>query len=506
MEIAKLYDYQNEIKKQVYEQLKHHQKVVLGCPTGGGKTVIFSSIACDGIRNNRKVVILVDTEELVFQTIDTLCNMFGIQKNKILAFTADKKISVAQLSLFNIVVAMAQTVRSRQKSLQGMFDSFNLCIIDEAHMRTFNKLLTSIPANCKVIGVTATPMFPTKKDPMSNYYGSLIYPYQVIDMIEFGSVVPANYKIVGGLQEKNLSKNNKGEFTEKSQQIEFKRSKVYKGLEKQIDTNKQYLWFCAGVEHATERYQQLSQQGYAVGLILGNTTKVERKQTLNLLKCNKLDIIVNCGCLTKGIDYKQLGGVVLERAINSLNLYIQICGRGGRSAKGKTYFDLIDGGGNYERHKMFELKRNWQELFARQIVKKPKPKLELEVPKVYRCDNCLSIILEKFDVCPKCGHEVEAGKKKVLHESDEVVNFQYVKLEIEKEINGKYIKDLNFYQVYSLYTLKKYKRGFIFRLLRNLGFEALLEFAHLEGFQKPLGWANKQMEFPTNLTNFKIKL
>lgn len=72
-----LFDYQKRIKAKTYEGLRNYDAIICYAPTGAGKTVMFSDIINDAVKGNKKVMVLVNRQELITQTEETL-NHFGI--------------------------------------------------------------------------------------------------------------------------------------------------------------------------------------------------------------------------------------------------------------------------------------------------------------------------------------------------------------------------------------------------------------------------------------------
>ena len=64
-----LRQYQKDILNKLYRILKIKNSCLLSLPTGAGKTVLMSAWAEKMAKDNKKTLIIVDREELVFQTL-----------------------------------------------------------------------------------------------------------------------------------------------------------------------------------------------------------------------------------------------------------------------------------------------------------------------------------------------------------------------------------------------------------------------------------------------------
>jgi len=134
--------YQQDLLNEILESIKVNNKIVCQLSTGGGKTVIFTELV---YQLNEKTLILVDSIDLVNQTVDTFKKQ-GLDVGCVLA--GNTKIPENK-----IIVAMVKTLWNRRKKIP----KFNYCIVDECHIFEFNKIFPFL-LGCKIIGFTATPV------------------------------------------------------------------------------------------------------------------------------------------------------------------------------------------------------------------------------------------------------------------------------------------------------------------------------------------------------------
>ncbi|MBL4662739.1 MAG: DEAD/DEAH box helicase family protein, partial [Flavobacteriaceae bacterium] len=122
-----LYSYQLGAISQIFEKFEsappdHH--LLYQLPTGGGKTVIFSEIVRQYLKNhNKKVLVMTHRIELCRQTSDMLTS-FGVI-NKVVNSTANLD-DQAQYSCF---VAMVETLNNRLNDGQLDISNIGLVII-----------------------------------------------------------------------------------------------------------------------------------------------------------------------------------------------------------------------------------------------------------------------------------------------------------------------------------------------------------------------------------------
>ena len=104
------------------------------------------------------------------------------------------------------------------------------------------------------------------------------------------------------------------------------------------------LVFCTSVEAAT-RYATVV-KGSAV--VSADTKSEERERIISGFKEGKIKVVFNVSCLTTGFDHPALDGIVLLRPTRSISLWVQMLGRGLRTAPGKTTCRIVDFSGTYQ--------------------------------------------------------------------------------------------------------------------------------------------------------------
>lgn len=79
-----------------------------------------------------------------------------------------------------------------------------------------------------------------------------------------------------------------------------------------------------------------NEAGIRAALILGETSDEDREEIYAAHRRWEYDVIVNVGVLTEGYDDPGLSAVMILRVVGSEGLYVQMAGRGSRTAEGKT--------------------------------------------------------------------------------------------------------------------------------------------------------------------------
>ena len=109
---------------------------------------------------------------------------------------------------------------------------------------------------------------------------------------------------------------------------------------------RRWLVFAVTVQHAEHLAAELRVvHGVACQVVSAKTPKGERERIIRDFKAGKLRALVNVAVLTTGFDVPELDCIALLRATRSPVLYVQIAGRGMRTAEGKAdclWLDFTD--------------------------------------------------------------------------------------------------------------------------------------------------------------------
>ena len=178
----KLRPYQEEARVKVQEQWDGGvQKTLLVLPTGCGKTIVFSKIIEDRVKQGDRVLILAHRGELLEQASDKLKKSTGLNT------ALEKADSTSLNSWFRVTVGSVQTLQREKRLNQFSNDYFDTIVIDEAHhciSNSYQNVLNHFD-KAKVLGVTATPDRGDMQN-LGTYFESLAYEYKIVDAIKEG--------------------------------------------------------------------------------------------------------------------------------------------------------------------------------------------------------------------------------------------------------------------------------------------------------------------------------
>lgn len=402
--------------------------------TGGGKTFIFSHIAKMAADKGKRVLILVDREELIQQTTASLIKMETPSEG----VTAKKR----KLQHFaNVYVGMVETAYNRLTKNPDFFRNIDLLIIDEAHMMSYNKIFPFFQ-NSKILGVTATPVILkrqtfykcdickteylentmccntetmewSKPFSLNSIYDTIVCGPNISELIEDEKLVKEISMVRKSVDTSKLKTDKTGDYTEKSQNHAFGASESIKALVSD------YEKYCKGkktmIFTGSTKVNALLQNAfekYNAKIFDTVNSDDDRKAVVNWFRKEKDAILISTGIFTKGFDVKDVDVIILYRATKSLALYVQIVGRGARTFPGKFNFYLLDYGGNiYEHGEFSDPNRDWSQIFYNGIGE-ARPKSQ-KLESVNQCDGCGALYLSALAVCPNCGEKPKPKKEKI---------------------------------------------------------------------------------------------
>lgn len=458
--------YQIGAVDEIRAAFKDSKRVVLCLPTGAGKTVVFSEIVRRVLEKGRRVAIVTHRRELLSQA--------------------------GKLNRCDIL--MVETLNNAIKRGKVVLSSYDLLVIDEAHIGNFRKILEGFDGF--VIGATATPV---SKPPMAQSYGKLI------NSVGIGELIAQSYlcnPITYAMHPVDTSKiaTRMGEFTAQGLDDAFNRPKVYEGVVQEFVKrwrDKKAIVFCVNIEASINTAKSFAKElgEGRVYCVHSKQSALERTDLIEEFTASKYGILVNCGIATTGFDCPDIEVVVVNRATKSVALWLQMVGRGSRPTANKSAFTILDFGENVHRLGFWQEARDWGKAFAGEQNKKGQG-----VAPVKDCPCCGAVLYASARFCEFCG-EVFATEKKAERGSLELMAYE--------KLNGRYLFEIakTPADLWELKSRKNYKQAFIERVLYYANYSELKRFWRSKGYTE--GYTNRrEREFAEGgaVKNFIVKL
>ena len=330
--MTELRPYQLDAVRDVHRHIAAGvRRMILVCPTGGGKTIVAAALANDFVAAGRPVLALAHRREIVQQTSDKL-DAHGIEHGIIMAGHGHEPLPVQ--------VASVQTLHVRaMRGSKLELPAADLVLVDECHHATaqsWRDIIAAYP-DAVVLGLTATPCRGDGRG-LGGIFEAMIECPQVPELIDRGFLVPTRVyapaqpdltgvRVAGRRLCRGAACRAHGRPSSSATS-----SRNGTGSAKAAST----VVFATGVQHSVHIRDEFRKSGVACDHLDGSTPKDERDDILAKLACGAIDVVTNCMVLTEGWDMPDVGCCVLARPTKKMGLYRQMIGRVLRPAPGKT--------------------------------------------------------------------------------------------------------------------------------------------------------------------------
>lgn len=374
-----------------------------------------------------------------------------------------------------VTLAMVETLSRRMKTGTITIDP-GLIIIDEAHKGNFTKILDAFP-DIRVVGATATPV----GKHFYKYYSNIVSNIDIPDLITQGFLCKArSFEMQDDLSDLEVQN---GEYTDQSLYKHYSKSVLFDGvIESYIEKSygKKALCFNVNIKHAEEMTAEFRNRGIVTDCVTSNTTAAERARILDAFRLGHIQVLNNCGVLTTGYDEPSIETIILNRATQSLPLFLQCCGRGSRPYDDKPYFTILDFGMNHARHGMWGEQRVW----SLKPPRKKKSGREGVAPSKI-CPDCKALLFASARECEFCHYifEIKLADGTMIELTTTVTT--------PSEFVGRRISQLSIPELHQLAKTGKAHKKFIWRVVRSRGEAAIKEYNTLAKYKR--GWVYHQI-------------
>jgi superfamily II DNA or RNA helicase len=312
-------------------------RVILVLPTGGGKTECAKYLA----RNARRPLTIAHTRALVEQAARRL----------------------------DCETTTWQALGKRSGTIAN-----DLIIVDEVHhgdASGWQQVFDRIPATTPILGLTATPWRFThgtvvesrKKNSkygkgLGDLFDSMVVGVKPSELVRDGYLVPL--EVVDLVAAEDAAARREGKLGPSYDADEHRHTGRIKADAAQrlcpysawVRYGKGrktivYAHLIASAEQTLERFQAA---GVPAAIVHGKLKPADCSRRLAQFARGELRVLVNCMQLTEGVDVPDVECIILDRGCQSLNTYIQICGRAARPAPGKTGALILDLTGASSEH------------------------------------------------------------------------------------------------------------------------------------------------------------
>jgi DNA repair protein RadD len=337
--------YQVEVIEQCRQRLATGKnKICLVAPTASGKTVIAAEIIRKTVANNKRVLVLAHTREIVGQTSNKLSE---IPHGIILA-------EQTHGTYHKVLVASVQTYWSRVMRTKRMEPpAADLIVVDECHhirARTWHEIIKSYPG-VPLIGLTATPCRGDGRG-LGEVFDVIVECPQVPELIKLGFLVatktyappPPDLREVG-VQAGDYVVNQLGQRMNTDNLV----GDIVTNWLKRANGLKT-ICFAVNVAHSQHIANEFNRACIPAAHVDGATPTKQREEILDRLASGETTVVSNCMVLTEGFDLPDLQCLILARPTRQMGFYRQMIGRGLRIAEGKPCLTVLDHSGAIYTH------------------------------------------------------------------------------------------------------------------------------------------------------------
>jgi superfamily II DNA or RNA helicase len=420
--------YQVRLRDGVREAFRQgYRRVLIVCPTGGGKTVTVADIVRSAVSKGRRVLVVGHTKEIIEQTsakLDAYDVPHGVVMGSHWRNFPDLPVQVATV----------QTLVRRELAQPP-----SLIFIDEAHharANTYGKVLDAYP-DAPVIGATATP-WRTDGKGLGEIFDHEVVSISMADLMAQGFLV--RYSGFSFDHPSLVGVKTRGnDYEQSSLEMACNQTRIVGGIVDQWKLHARGLrtiLFAAGVAHSKRCVEAFRSAGVSAEHLDGETPKLEREAILARVAAGTTRVLSNVNVLTEGWDCPSAACCILACPTKSLVRYLQQVGRVLRTTPGKDLALIHDHAGLLLR---FGLPEEDRDLSLQADIE-----TNLKPPSIVQCPPpCGRIYLRSLAVCPECGRPAPApaaGSEPSEREIEEILNARKIAIAEIQQIRASSLK------------------------------------------------------------------
>jgi ATP-dependent helicase IRC3 len=325
-----------------------HTDVLGVAATGMGKTVIFCAMTDLMLEQHqgKRALILAHREELVTQPVEKLLHFYPRWKFDVGIVKAEQNECNRQ-----IIAASVQTVCREHRLAQILAHGpINLLITDEAHHATAStyrqvyQMLREANPNMRHLGVTATPIR-ADGEALREVFQETAFKYDIRYGVQHGYLVPLRVLGISTAISLRGVRSTAGDFNQSQLAKVMETDNAFDLI---VATHQKYaggrrgIAFTVSVEGAFRLAEKFQEVGIRAAAASANTSKEARRDLLAKFRSGDLDLLCNVGLWTEGLDLPEINVLHMARPTQSDGLYLQMLGRGTRTAPGKEDCLILD--------------------------------------------------------------------------------------------------------------------------------------------------------------------
>ena len=405
-----LRDYQYDMLVEAAHWMRAgYRRILLVLPTGGGKTVIASSLLQSTAALGYTSQFIVHRRELIKQTSKTF-NAAGLTHGFIASgVEADYQAQV--------ILAGIQTLANRLDLVLPPY----LAIVDEAHhatASTWSDVLGFYGDNY-VIGLTATPERLDGRG-LGEHFDVMIVGPSVSDLIDWGYLSPYEYFAPNRPDMKGVA-TAAGDYTRAgAADVMDKPVLIGSTVEhyQRHAAGEQGLVFAVNRQHSRNLADAFKAEGIRAAHVDGSMSEKEREWHDAAFRAREIDILCSVDLIGEGYDVPALVYCAFDRPTKSRSLFKQQAGRPLRISPGKTQAIICDHAGNVYQHGLPDDDVEWS-LLGRSATEGA-GKGTSDAVAIRTCMECYRIERSSVPVCEGCGTPFPVNEREIETKAGEL--------------------------------------------------------------------------------------
>lgn len=402
-----------------------NRRVLICLPTGGGKTIIASSIIRSAYEMGRRSIFIAHRREILGQTFGKLVAA-GIPEREVgVIMAGDPRRRPGAL----VQVASVDTLRNREIAAP------DLVFIDEAH-RALAASYVSISARWPEavhVGLTATPTRLDGKG-MADAYDDLVQVASISQLIADGFLAQPRVFTVpaGSMPDLKGVKSTGGDFNGRQLAERVNTGALVGDIVEHWlakAEGRRTVCFAVSVDHSRAIVERFCARGVTAEHLDGETPEDERAAILRRLEAGVTRVVSNVMVLTEGWDMPCVKVLIAARPTQSLVVWLQQAGRILRPWQGEVPL-ILDHAGCARMHGLPHEDRDW----SLEPTRKKRSKGEVDCAKL--CDECLAVVPLGARVCPECGAEMPWREQDLTEGEGELEEVLAISVRLVDEYNA----------------------------------------------------------------------